>query len=116
MKYTLHENLVLVMKPETREEQALVNLLSSKKLQVNGNGIDNAGTTWEEGRRQYLSFIFVDDNTHDTIKDEMPKLHVCLCCNGTGGEYTGAQVPDGGYFYQTKCRNCQGTGKTTDKA
>jgi len=61
MKYELHENLVLVIKPETREEQALVNILSKMKVVPVGNGITNAGCTWSEGRRSYISVQFVRD-------------------------------------------------------
>ncbi len=66
MKYTLHENLVLTIFPETKEEQALIKLLEGMKLEVNGHGIHNAGMTYDEGKRTYLGYRFVPlDNGGD---------------------------------------------------
>lgn len=59
MKYTLHENLVLNLEPETSEEQALIHLLRKMELKPNGDGVKNLGMTFSEGRRVYLSFKFV---------------------------------------------------------
>jgi hypothetical protein len=67
MKYTLHENLVLSIEPETREEQALVSLLEKKTLKLNGHGIKNAGMTWEEGRRTFLTWRFSDDKPNTEV-------------------------------------------------
>jgi len=69
MKFTLHENLVLVIEPETTEEQALVNLLDKMELQKDGTGIMNAGMDWKEGRRSYMTFAFrpQSDTSNDSI-------------------------------------------------
>ncbi|MEM6885450.1 MAG: hypothetical protein AAF571_10490 [Verrucomicrobiota bacterium] len=70
MKYELHDNLVLTIKPETREEQALVNLLEKMKLTENGHGIENAGASFEAGRRSYLGYRFVNKDNKDYHPEE----------------------------------------------
>ena len=59
MKYTLHDNLVFNIEAETEEEQALVNFLSRMDLCLNGHGINNAGCSFRDGRRHYLSYVFM---------------------------------------------------------
>ena len=71
MKYTLHENLVLVIEPETTEEQALVDLLDKMELHKNGTGIKNACMNWNEGRRAYMTFVFRPQS--DTANDKVER-------------------------------------------
>lgn len=58
MKYEMHENLSLVLIPETREEHALVSLLEEMTVTVNPCAIHNAGMTYGEGRRLSLTLVF----------------------------------------------------------
>jgi len=63
VKYTLHENLVLNIEPQTTEEQALVNMLSRMDLCLNGHGIKNSGLDFSQGRMMFLSFVFRPKDT-----------------------------------------------------
>ena len=85
MKYTLHDNLVLTIEPETPEEQALVNILEKMELKENGHGIINAGMDWDGGRRTFLGFKFVDRNKASVSAKDWPdgKPKICQVCGET---------------------------------
>lgn len=57
MKYEMH-GLVLVMTPQTREEQTFINMLDKMDAVIGCRGTDHAGATWEEGRRAWIGIVF----------------------------------------------------------